>query len=172
MKKAVLTFALALALVLTDVSFAKGPTLKVIISGGDLPSPIEITDRGRLANFRIWEGPGNTIGFGPGAIPAWKDEGFVCVWPSAGVVPPASLKKYQVSFYSNHHQDGLDYVITYAYDPVNRKGYVYLPGRGEAEYARNTFSILRGVEGNWFLARKIWDDLAGPLIQGETKSSK
>jgi hypothetical protein len=77
-----------------------------------------------------------------------------------------------VSFYANHHTDGLDYVITYAYDPVNRKGYVYLPGRDEAEYVRNTFSIYRQVEGNWFLARKAWDDLAGPLIQGVAKSSK
>jgi hypothetical protein len=164
MKKRLLTFAIALALFWTGISFAKGPTLKVVISGGDLSTPIEITDRGRLAGFNIWTGPGTSPS---------KEDGFVANWSSAVTAPPASSKRYQVSFYANHHGDGgVDYVMMYAYDPTSRTGYVYLPGRGEPEYARNTFSIFRGVEGNWFLARKAWDDLAGPLIGSAAKSSK
>ena len=164
MKTSVLAVAIALALFLTDISFAKGPTLKVVISGDDLSTPIEITDRGRLADFNIWTGPGTSPS---------KEDGFIANWSSAVAAPSNSLKRYLVSFYANHHGDGgADYVIIYAYDPAGRTGYVYLPGRGEEEYARNTFSIYRRVEGNWFLARNAWDDLAGPLIRGVAKSSR
>lgn len=161
MKKPVLALAIVLTFLLAGVSFAKGPTLKVTISGADLLRPIKITDRRRLANFQIWTGPGTS---------PRNDETFVANWSTTVTSPGASLKRYRVSFFTDHSKDGVGYVIVYAYDPASRKGYVYLPGRGEADYARNTFSIYRGVEGNWFLARKAWDDLAGPLIQGAMTS--
>ena len=164
MKKPVLTVAIALTLLFTIVAFAKGPTLKVVISGGDLYVPIEIGDRGRLADFNVWTGPGTSPS---------KDDGFVANWSSAVPAPPGNLKRYRVSFYTGHHGDGgADYLVIYAFDPAGRRGYIYLPARGEADYARNTFTILRGVEGKWFLTRKAWDDLAGPLIQGAARSSK
>jgi hypothetical protein len=164
MKGLVLASIVVLTFFVSVVLFAKGPTLKVVISGADLSAPIEIGDRGRLADFNIWTGPGTSPS---------KDDGFVANWSSAVTAPPANVKRYRVSFYANHHGDaGADYLIVYAYDPAGRRGYVYLPGRGEVEYERNTFSIYRGVEGKWFLTRKAWDDLAAPLIERATKSSK
>jgi hypothetical protein len=161
MKKWIFAFLLVAGLFSSRGLFAKGPTLKVVISGRSLSTPIIIDDRKTLANFNIWSGPGTS---------PRHDEGFIVDWSTSGVVPPRDLKQYQVSFYANHHPDGPDYVMTYVYDPVGRKGYVYLPGRGEPEYERNTFSIYRQVEGHWFLAIKAWDNLVEPLIKNAANS--
>jgi hypothetical protein len=63
----------------------------------------------------------------------------------------------------------LDYVVTYTPDPINHRGFVYLPGKGEADYTLNTFSIYRGVEGHWFEARKIWVDLVSALLAAKAQ---
>ena len=48
--------------------FAKGPTLKIVIQGADLTTPIEIRDKKVLADFDVWSGMGtysNKPGFDP-----------------------------------------------------------------------------------------------------------
>ena len=138
----------------------KGPTIKIIIKGNDLPSPIEITDPKVLQDFNIWTGPGTSTN---------EKEGLIVRW-SAGTVTerPAGLPRYEVSFYAKHHQDGLDYVVYYEFDRSTGQGYVYIPGKDDDWWERNTFSIYRSmygpIEGHWFHTRRIWEDLANPLI--------
>ena len=137
------------ALVVVPLLYAKGPTQKILISGGSLVCPIEIGDAAVLKSFNIWSGT------------------FIVANWSPVAAPPSELKRYQAAFYANHHKDGLDYIVTYVDDPANHRGFVYLPGKGEADYSLNTFSIYRGVEGQWFEARKSWVDLVTALINAK-----
>ena len=138
---------------------AKGPTLKITIKGSDLASPIEITEKGILEKFDVWAGAGVKIN----GIPQTK--GFIVDWEKGSIAePPATLHQYEVSF-DVMHQRPRTYVVSYAYDPVTGKGYVYLPGKGEDFNASNTLLILRGVEGNWLSATDTWAEIARPLIE-------
>jgi len=138
---------------------AKGPTLKITIKGSDLASPVEITEKGILEKFNVWTGAGVKIN----GIPEAK--GFIVDWEKGPVAEPrTTLHRYEVSFHVIHQQPS-SYVVSYAYDPVTGKGYVYLPGKGENFNASNTFLIFRGVEGNWFSATETWADIAKPLIE-------
>ena len=138
---------------------AKGPTLKITIKGSDLPSPIEITDKEILEKFDVWAGAGVEINGFP------QTKGFIVDWEKGPVAePPTTLRRYEVSFDVIHQQPST-YVVSYAYDPVTRKGYVYLPGKDEDFNASNTFLILRGVEGNWLSATATWTEIARPLIE-------
>ena len=40
------------------------------------------------------------------------------------------------------------------------------PGRTEQWYRLDVSTILRGVEGKWFRASKLWEGVARPLIAG------
>jgi hypothetical protein len=56
------------------------------------------------------------------------------------------------------------YLVRYLIDLSTKRGYVYIPGKGEKGYADNTWMILRGIEGNWFHAWDAWEAIAHPLI--------
>jgi hypothetical protein len=156
--KATCTAALFLVCVPLLVT-AKGPTLKITIKGLDLASPIEITEEPMLGKFKVWAGAGVEINGVP------QTEGFIVAWEKGPVAEPrGSLLRYEVSFHVIH-QAPSSYVVSYAYDPATREGYVYLPGKGEKFNESNTFLILRNVEGNWFSATKTWTDVARPLIE-------
>ena len=92
-------FAAALTLLATLILpaslSAKGPTLKIIIKGASLTTPIEITDTESLKNFEVWAGAGVLINDVP------QTEGFIIDW-SKGVVAerPNGLQHYEVSFYA------------------------------------------------------------------------
>ena len=145
---------------------AKGPTLKIRIQGSDLASPVEITEKAILENFNVWTGAGVEIS----GISQRK--GFIVDWEKGPVAePPATLRRYEVSF-DVMHQRPSSYVVSYVYDPAKGKGYVYLPGKGENFNASNTFLILRGVEGNWLSATDTWTDIAKPLIERAKAGAK
>ena len=138
--------------------FAKGPTLKIIIRGGDLKAPIEIRDSAVLASFPVWAGPGTS----PNEMNA-----FIIDWSRGPVTErPKELPRYEISFYAKHPEERLVYVVFYEYDPATQRGYVYLPGRTDQWYRLNVGTIFRGVEGNWFPAWSVWDKVARPLIAG------
>jgi hypothetical protein len=137
---------------------AKGPTLKIRIQGADLTSPVETTENAILEKFDVWAGAGVEIN----GIP--QTRGFIVDWEKGPIAePPKRLPRYEVSF-DVMHQRPSSYVISYSYDPATRKGYVYLPGKGENFYASNTFLILRGVDGNWLSATESWIEAANSLI--------
>ena len=138
--------------------FAKAETSKITIEGASLKAPIEITDRKVLQDFRVWSGPLTTGNERQSLIVDW----------SQGVIPEPTkeLPRYKISFYARlaSPQEQLVYVVLYAYDPVKRQGYVYLPGRGDEWHDLNVGSILHGVEGNWFHAWRLWDRVAEALL--------
>jgi hypothetical protein len=160
MTKRLFIFVLSLLLVgaIPASLSAKGKTVRITIKGTDLKTPVEITDSSILANFNVWTGPGTSSSESKGLIIDW----------SQGTIssPPKGLPLYQVFFYEDfgNHKEKPVYVVSYEYDPSTRRGYVYLPGKGEKWWQLNTGSIFRSVEGNWFSAWSVWEEVADPLI--------
>jgi hypothetical protein len=64
------------------------------------------------------------------------------------------------------------YVFRYQYDPSEKRGYLYLPGKEERWYEVNVRSIYRGVEGHWFRASEDFDRTVEPLIRNATVAAK
>jgi hypothetical protein len=172
MRGTLVIMAASLGLSIVPASPAAGTdTIKVIIAGGDLLAPIEITNPAVLAEFNVGAGPGSTLWLNAReGVPVIVDHGFIVDWKRGEVAPPRGLKTYEVSFVTTRHlirpAGSLPgtYVVRYAIDPSTNQGYVYLPGRGDPDYQDNVSFILRGVEGNWFHAWSEWEKVANPLI--------
>jgi hypothetical protein len=166
------TLAVTLTLLLLSapsVVFAKGKTTKIVIEGPDLSKPIEITDQIVLANFNVWAGPG-TSSKRQGANA--HSPSFIVDWSRGPTIhPPEALQKYQVTFYTEGRSERPSYVIYYVVAPSPNHGYVYLPGPSDKWWQLNTFSIVRGGEGQWFPALDAWEYVARPLIE-KARSSR
>jgi hypothetical protein len=149
---------------------AKGTTSRVIISGGNLPTPVEITDANVLRQFQIWAGPGTSSCVRGDCVEG--TEGFFIDWLAGPVTDrPSGLKRYEVSFYviddrfpGQRAREQLAYVVSYEYDSAGSDGYVYLPGRSDSWFRLNSRSIYRGREGNWFHATRAWQDAVTSLL--------
>jgi len=133
---------------------AKGDTVRITITGGDLAAPIEITDPAVAARFHVWSGPGTSSS---------EAHGLNIDWSRGVVEPPKGLQIYEVSFVTTRRNPST-YVVGYAIDSSTNQGYVYLPGKTDAAYRNNVWLIYRGIEGNWFHAWNEWEKLAHPLI--------
>ena len=143
---AIVSFTLACALLTVSVG-AKGKTVKLVVSGGGLRQPIEIS--------------GKDVVF---ANP-WGDE-FVHPW-TAMAEPPQALWRFEVSFYEELGPGNVQmkYVVDYAPDPPGR-GAIFLPGRGDARYRLNASMILRdGRDGQWFPASDEWERVVGSRLR-------
>lgn len=161
MKVAIASLAAGLAVIITSAPvFAKGATVRITIKGGDLPAPIEITERNVAEFFHVWSGAGTSSNEAQGLIVDW----------SRGVAaePPKDLPFYDVSFQTTRRERGT-YVVRYVVDPSTSRGYVYIPGPADKEYPDNVWLIYRGVEGKWFHAWSDWETLARPLIANAEK---
>ena len=145
---------------------AKGETVKIVIQGADLVTPIQITDRKVLANIQVLSGKGTYSN-----EPRLEEPSFIIDW-SQGVTaePPKALPRYEISFYANLPNKRLAYVVSYAFDPVTSQGYVYLPGRNDKNYRLNVHTIIRRVEGKWFHSWTKWDAVAEQLIESHRQS--
>ena len=158
--------ALSFVLSLTGAGrlLAKSETVKMTITGSDLSKTIEITDKSILTRFNIWSGPGNSRIENGVKTPIVNDGSIL--W-SQGVVsnPPKGLPQYEVSFYGLFPEERIMHVLIYEYDPTAKKGYIYLPGRGDRWYEVNVRSILRGVEGHWFTASEEVNNTVEPIIR-------
>jgi len=157
--------------------WAKGPTVRIEISGGTLTSPLQITDPQRLEEFTFWDGPGmNNVRLEN------AERGSIIDWKT-GIVPqrPANLQRYEMSFtadfglvcQSPYHPSNcaleeprVIYVLVYEYDPSSKRGFVYLPGKGEEPwYTMNIRTLYRpDAEGHWFPATDAWTSFVQPLI--------
>lgn len=164
MKQLPSVLVILLLLAIPAELFAKGETSKIIIKGVNLSAPIGITDPKTLAHFGVWTGPGTWCKGAPGCSKP-TTESFVVNWsqPMAGP-PPKGLPRYEVSFYAKMPTERLVYVVFYVYDPATEHGYIYLPGRSEESYWLNMGTVARGLEGKWFRAWSVWEDIARPLI--------
>jgi len=140
--------------------FAKAEISRVTIEAPNLKTPIEITDPKALALFDVWSGPRTTWS---GNSPNHAHT-FIVDWSHPVGEPPTQLPSCKVSFYAKMPSERLVYVVFYKHDPASEQGYVYLPGPNEEWYRINVATIVRGVEGRWFLASPKWDNIAMRLI--------
>jgi hypothetical protein len=168
MKKTLATVVLLVTVFMPWPLRAKGRTLRIVIEGADLSSPIEITDPQILTTFNVWNGPGTSLNELAGQTT--YPDGFIIRWSQGSTAEPSKeLPQYQVSFYTSDGK-GPSYVVYYCYQALTESGYVYLPGPAEKWYRLNTSSIAHGIEGHWFHAWALWDSTAEALIRkAETK---
>lgn len=158
--------ALALCVVVAPASLgAKGETTQIVISGGNLASPVRIADPVTLGRFYVWSGAGTFHSYARGPK-IEGTEGFIVDWP-AGIADerPAGLPRYEVAF----HVAGsaaLVYTVLYEPDMSGDRGYVYLPDRGDEWFPANARVIWRGhgFEGHWLHATRAWQQAAASVI--------
>jgi hypothetical protein len=164
-------FGLVVFYMAPTASSAKGDMVLIEIKGETLTTPIKITDP-RIQEFNVWSGPGVN------GTRLENARGFIIDWQS-GVVPrlPAGLQRHEVSFYAGCNtipddprclaeKPQLAYVVSYDYDPLSKRGFVYLPRRGEPWFEVNGGTIWHGsgIEGHWFFATDSWENFVRPLI--------
>jgi len=149
--------AMLIALAVSPSLSAKGETTRITISGGDLSSPIAITDPAILRQFPVWSGAGTFRALGGISNSVEATEGFIIDW-SSGVIDerPAGLSRYEVAFYAGGPLPV--YTVFYELDAASDRGYVYLPGSTDESYGVNVRSIFRGhgFEGHWLRANLAW----------------
>lgn len=166
---AVLFGLFVLSMVPTSSS-AKGDMVLIEIKGKALTRPIKITDP-RIQEFNVWSGPGVNH------TTLENAQGFIIDWHSGTASPPSGLERYEVSFYAGCNsipndpqclavKPSLAYVVSYDYDPSSKRGYVYLPRRGEPWFELNSGTIWHGsgIDGHWYLATDSWENFVRPLI--------
>lgn len=170
MRKILLVVFPLLLLVASSTVLAKGKTTKIVIEGPDLSKPIEIIDPDVLARFNVWAGPGTSS---TRQRANTNSPSFIVDWSREQTThPPDGLAKYQVAFYTERQNDHPSYVVDYVLAPGANRGFVYLPGPSDKWWKVNTFSIVRGGEGNWFFASGAWEAVARPLIEKARTASK
>jgi hypothetical protein len=140
--------------VIAPAAFAKGDTVRITITGGDLRALIEFTDPAVMRQYNVWAGKGTSSG---------EPHSVNIDWTQGIAEPLKGVPVYDVSFLTTRTNPGT-YLVRYAIDPATNRGYVYLPGKTDAGYRDNVFLIYRAVEGNWFHAWDEWEKLANPLI--------
>jgi hypothetical protein len=165
MKRSVVLFALVLLFAIPVRLSAKAETVKVVIQGADLTTPIQITDRKVLADIQVFSGRGTYSN-----EEKLEEPSFVIDWTQGTTGEPhESLPRYQVSFYADLPKERVIYVVWYVFDAVTGEGYVYLPGKNDKDYTLNVRTIIRGVEGNWFHSWTKWDAVAEKMIESRRK---
>ena len=129
-----------LAMTFTSAVEAKGPTVKLTVTGPLLSKPIDITTP-RAVRATVYGG--EFIG-------------------AAATEPPKVLPRYTVSFHvllPREQGVRVMYVVYYARDSVTGQGFVYLPARGEEWGRLNSGTISRdGQDGRWHHATQWWSD--------------
>lgn len=141
------------------LAFAKGDTTRITLQQAGKPAAT--MNAAALKEFRFGPGPGNFSGVGANGNPAWQSRSWIVEdWEHPVAEPARSLPRIQVTF-SLGDPDGKDhreYVVFHVFDPAANQGYVHLPGKGEAFYDSNVFTLLRGkkYDGRWFRATPEW----------------
>jgi hypothetical protein len=137
--------------------YSKGVPDKVIIKGGALRQPIEITSREVLKGYDPFIG--QFIDWSKGVVAA----------------PPSEDASYEVFFYmrwkerhSKYDLGDLKMIYSVRYVPGrgNAPGYIYLPGKDDDRYSINIGTIIRdGDDGKWHQASPAWDKLIKRLTE-------
>ena len=131
---------------------AKGTTVKLVVSGGDLRAPLEITRDVEFAN-------------------PWSDAFVLHSWIPIPA-PPAERVRYAVDFYEElgNREVKRMYVVEYSPSPYGR-GAIHLPGRGEEHYWLNVSTISRhSHDGQWFPASDEWERVVGARVNATSST--
>ena len=120
---------------------AKGPTVKLTITGPGLAAPIDIVEPAILDGSNVYGGS--------------------FVGEMVAAAPPVDTPIYTVSFHVQSPEwmrrpVKAMYAVSVARDARGAL-WLYLPGRGEAGYALNVGTILRdGQDGHWHRPPLSW----------------
>ena len=129
---------------------AKGPTVKLTLTGPGLAAPIEIVEPAILAGSNVYAG--SFIG------------------ERIAVAPRVERPIYTVSFHVQSPEwmrrpVKAMYAVSVARDTRTGALWLYLPGRGEAGYALNVGTILRdGQDGHWHRPPLAWASAIGTYL--------
>ena len=131
----------ALGVSLVQPVHAKGPTVRLVVTGASLVEPLDVTDPEVLGRSGVYGGTflGDLV-----------------------AEPDRSLSRYRVFFHVElpkwlNAGVQVKYVVTYVTDPRTGTSFVYLPGRGEDGYWLNVRTIIRdGRDGAWHKASDQW----------------
>jgi hypothetical protein len=142
MRRTILSGLVCMVLIAAFVSplLAKGPTVKLAISGPGLQEELTVTDPDAIAASVYG---GEFIELHKGAVPA----------------PSPDLPRYTVQFYVEppHREVRMMYVVEYVWDSAANRALLRLPGPGDDWYGLNASTILRsGANGKWFNASNRW----------------
>ena len=152
--------AMVLALAaLPMLAFAKGDTSRITLQQAGKPAVT--MSAAALKEFRFGPGPGNFSGVGGNGSPAWQSRAWIVEdWEHPVAEPARTLPRLQVTFFMGdpENKDHREYVVFHVFDPAANQGYIHLPGKGEAFYDSNVFTLLRGekYDGGWFRATPEW----------------
>lgn len=132
---------LVLALLVFSVGLdAKGPTVKLTLTGPGLAAPIEILEPAILEASNIFAG--SFVGEPMTVTPAIEPPIYTLTFD---LQPPQS-KPVRTA-----------YAVSVARDARTGALWIYLPGRGDAGYALNVGTILRdGQDGHWHRPPQAW----------------
>jgi hypothetical protein len=152
-------FSLLTLFVLPAALAAKGDTVKIVITGAGLGTPLDIKDAG-VVEFDVWSGPG-CVHDG-----VEETEGFIIDWQKGILADkPTGLRHYEVAFYTWLKGQPPVYVVLYDYDPSKEQGFVYLPGQKDDLFRFNHVMWHGdGYEGHWLSATPAWEQFARPRI--------
>ena len=154
MRKHIL-YALMATMAAVPLAYSKGPVDLILVSGGGLNQPVEISDPEALNAFNPWVGQ----------FADWKSRSLADA--------PCFRRSVEVVFYMKwpeRRASALDrgdlkmiYATRYCWDGT--AGYVYLPGRSEPLYSFNGRTIIRGdADGKWHKATPGWDSLLSSAV--------
>ncbi len=95
-----------LILTIRTIGWSNGETVKIIIDGDSISSPIEFTSPEIVRQFNIWNGPGVSTR-GPDGVthpPAYMNpdntSGRFIDWPRGKATdPPAAMQRLEVTFF-------------------------------------------------------------------------
>ena len=149
---------------------AKCQTSRIVAVGDAYPPGVQITDPDVAGRFNIWNGPRVRVnGEAVHLDPDLQDGRFID-WSSGPLHDrPDGVVLFMVSFFcffdGGDSQEQQIYIVDYLFSPGTDGGHIFLPGRGDARYRRNTSSIVHGVEGSWFRSTRAWEDTIRPLLE-------
>jgi hypothetical protein len=147
-------FVLLVLLAGVPLAYSKGPPDLILISGGGLDQPVEITDPASLKAFDPWNGQ----------FADWQQKPLTDA--------PCFRRSFEVLFYmkwaerkSSLDRGDLKMIYATRYCSTGLTGYVYLPGPNESLYRGNIGTIIRGdADGKWHVATAAWNALIDQAV--------
>ena len=147
---------LALLILLAGVplAYSKGSPDLILVSGGGLTQPVEITNPAELKAFDPWTGQ----------FADWKQKSLTDA--------PCFRRSLGVLFYmkwpgrkSSLDRGDLKMIYATRYCATDLNGYFYLPGPSELQYRDNSSTIMRGeADGKWYPATPGWNSLLSDAL--------
>jgi len=134
----------------------------ILIAGGDLKHPIEVTDSELLRTFDPWDGP----------FVDWKQPAAVghCSWEYEIFYFKRGLERPKTSY----DQDDLRmiYGLRYCLDADGGPGYVHLAGRNDRFGPENMQNVWDGKQGGkWHPSTPAWNAFIEHQISTQTSAA-